>query len=482
MSRRVAVIDLGSNSARMAIFERTSRLGFYILGEYKMKVRLGEGAYENEGVLQADAMQKCLAAFIEFKKLITRYKVNKVLAVGTSALRDAPNSKTFINMVKKLGINLKVIDGDMEAYYGGFAASNLLFNLKEATTIDIGGGSTELAHIVNGKVVETLSLNVGTVRLKELFFDKKELKGLEAFIQETLNLVPKSFKCDNIIAIGGSLRAISSAIMQIKNYPLNIVHGFSYKYADFSDLIERISVAKTLELNQFPIKKDRYDTIRGGAYIFKKVVEFLGAKSVQTSGVGVREGVFLTNLIGKNAKFPANFNPSLKSVQDRFIVDARPNIAKFAKGIFEVLSELHGIDESYKKDLITASKLLNIGLKIGFYSKHTHANYIILSTLNYGYTHKQKALIATIIKLHGKKSLEGEEFLKLNELLPPAKSVIWLGFMLELARVLDEADTTNISFEFSNSTLQIYGLKDAIFVKDSVKKMLKPAIFAITFN
>ena len=120
MSKRVAVIDLGSNSARMVVFERTSRLGFYTLGEYKMKVRLGEGAYEKGGVIQEEAMQKCFNAFVEFKKLIVRHKVRKVLAVGTSALRDAKNANVFINKVKTLGINLRVVDGDLEAYYGGF--------------------------------------------------------------------------------------------------------------------------------------------------------------------------------------------------------------------------------------------------------------------------------------------------------------------------------------------------------------------------
>ena len=173
MPKRVAVIDLGSNSARMAIFERTSRLGFYILREYKIKVRLGEGAYENGGVLQDGAMDKVFYAFSEFKHFLNLYGVNKVLCAGTSALRDAPNSNLFIKRVQdKLGLGLKVIDGQMEAFYGGIAAINLLNPLKEATTIDIGGGSTELAKIEDGKIIDVISLNVGTVRLKELFFDK----------------------------------------------------------------------------------------------------------------------------------------------------------------------------------------------------------------------------------------------------------------------------------------------------------------------
>lgn len=481
MSKRVAVIDLGSNSARMVIFERTSRLGFYILGEHKMRVRLGEGAYERDGFIQEEAMDKCFLAFVEFKKLISRYRVNKVLSVGTSALRDAENGSEFIKRVKTLGINLRVISGDEEAYLGGFAAANLLSKFNKAVTVDIGGGSTELALIENGRVVDTRSLNLGTVRLKELFYDKRNLKGLDEFIDASLAEISPKFKCENIIAIGGSLRAISGAIMEIKNYPLNLVHGFKYEWEEQKDLLDKISTSDALDLNKYPIKKDRYDTIRGGAYIFKSVVNLIGAKHITTSGVGVREGVFLSNLIGKNAKFPAGFNPSLRSLRDRFEMDFRPNIAKFANDIFKALKPLHGLNDEFIKPLVTAAKIYDIGLRVSFYSKHSHSSYLVLNSLNYGFTHEEKALMAIILKQNGKKSVVSE-YSVYKPLLPSQDKVVWLSFILKLAKSLDCGDTREVSFSFANLTLEIFGLKDAIFVKDSVKKISKPAVFAITFN
>lgn len=481
MSKRVAVIDLGSNSARMVIFERTSRLGFYILGEHKMRVRLGEGAYEKGGIIQEEAMEKCFLAFAEFKKLISRYKVSKVLAVGTSALRDAKNRSEFIKKVRTLGINLRVISGDEEAYLGGFAASNLLPKFSKAVAIDIGGGSTELALIEDGRVVDTRSLNLGTVRLKELFYDKRNLKGLDEFIKASLDEIPSNFRCENIIAIGGSLRAISNAIMEIESYPLNLVHGFKYEWDEQKELLSEISTSDALDLNKYPIKKDRYDTIRGGAYIFKSVVNLIGAKHITTSGVGVREGVFLTNLIGRNAKFPAGFNPSLRSLRDRFEMDFRPNIAKFAKDIFEVLKPLHELSDEFIRPLVTAAKIYDIGLRVSFYSKHSHSSYLVLNSLNYGFTHEEKALMAIIIKQNGKKSVVSE-FYDYKMLLPSEYKIVWLGFILKLAKSLDCGDRKDVSFNFANLTLEIFGLKDAIFVKDSVKKISKPAVFAITFN
>ncbi|MSN96162.1 Ppx/GppA family phosphatase [Campylobacter sp. FMV-PI01] len=480
MARRVAVIDLGSNSLRMAIFERTSRLGFYILGEFKIKVRLAKGAYQNDGSITKESMDECFEGLREFKKIIKNYKATKILAVGTSALRDAPNSKTFINLVKKIGINLRVIDGDKEAYYGGFAALNLL-NLKtSATTIDIGGGSTEFARIQDQKIVETISINLGTVRLKEMFFDSGDFSGLDEFIARLISEIPSRFKNENLIVIGGSLRAISNAIMSELKYPLETVHAFSYKYDKFSRFIDKISTAKISELDKFYIKKDRFDTIRAGANIFKKAVDFLNSKNIITSGVGVREGVFLTNLLGLNRKFPANFNPSLKSLKDRFEIENRTNIAKFAKSLFEILAPIHNIDKKYETELITASKLVNIGLKTSFYSKHKHSAYLVLNSLNFGYTHEQKVLISSIIYIHGKKNFS--QYDKFKSLLPQLSDIIWLSFIVELARILDEADICGVRFEFSNQTLKIYGLKDEIYVKNSVKKLNKPDIFAITFN
>ncbi|CUU83373.1 phosphatase [Campylobacter hyointestinalis] len=478
MPKRVAVIDLGSNSARMAIFERTSRLGFYILREYKIKVRLGEGAYENGGVLQDAAMDKVFYAFKEFSYFIKLYKVNKVLCAGTSALRDAPNSNIFINRIKKeLGLGLKVIDGNKEAYYGGIAALNLLSPLDEATTIDIGGGSTELAKIKNGKIENTISLNIGTVRIKELFFDKKNTAGASKFIDEVLQNLPKEFASNNIVAIGGSLRAISNAIMQIQKHPLKLVHNFSYPYAEHSAFIEKLANSNIFDMKDFPIKKDRYDTIREGAIIFSKLSKKLGAKTIYTSGAGVREGIFLTNILRPGIKFPKNFNPSLRSLQDRFSKRGNENIYRYAKRLFDILKPIHKVDDRYLPDLLCATKLYNIGRSIGFYSEHAHSSYLVQNGLNYGYTHEQKALIALIIEYQNKQVTDLGEF---ANLLPDVSDVWWLSFLLGLAKSLSVSD--EVGLEFINHTLHIKGIKNFLMVKDNIKKLFKPAIFAITFD
>ena len=263
-------------------------------------------------------------------------------------------------------------------------------------------------------------------------------------------------------------------------YPLSSLHGFCYKLSDEQAYIESIANVSVLELNKFPIKKDRYDTIREGAHIFLALAKALNAKNVITSGVGVREGVFLKDFLRPSIKFPENFNPSVKSLQDRFILSCNKAVARYAKDIFVALKKLHGLNDSYLETLLIAAKLHNVGQEIGFYGDHKNSAYIILNALNYGFSHEQKALIAAVIGTNGKKNIY--EFEKYKNLLPKAECVRWLSFILALAKALDiTCEKLNLSFEFSGHTLKIEGAKEFAMAKEEIKKIAKPEIFAISF-
>jgi len=278
--------------------------------------------------------------------------------------------------------------------------------------------------------------------------------------------------------MGGSARALSGAVMSLQNHPLKIVHNFSYDYEKYAPFFAKLMSAKTLDLAKFPIKKDRYDTIREGAIIFDKIVRRLGAKKIITSGVGVREGAFLSSIL-RGANLPRGFNPSLRSLKDRFA--SEPSEApKFAKALFCALSPLHGLSEKYIKILQTAASLCEIGRAIGFYAKHETSADMVLGGLNYRTTHKEKALIAAIISMHGKREL-GATFAPLSAILPDAGKLAWLSYILELARLLSENALKNLEFNFENSTLKISGADNLIMLKGSLKKLSKPAIFAIKF-
>ncbi len=487
MAKRTAVIDIGSNSARMAVFEKTSRFGFVLIKEIKSKVRIGEGAYEKNGELQPIPMQRAFNALKEFKDISKNLKCRKILCVATSALRDAPNRSQFIKKIKnELDIHIKIINGKQEAYYGGIGALNLLPKVKKAVTIDIGGGSTELACIENGKIIDTISLDIGTVRLKEIFYDKKlPISQVQKLIDKHILNIPEHFKSEIVFGIGGTIRAISNSIMDKKNYPLDTVHGFTYKCKDELSYIEKLANASVLKLKSYNFKKDRYDVIREGCAIFYSLIKALHVKKILTCGAGVREGVYLCDLLrGQNHRFPENFNPSVRSLMDRFVDDPKQNnfVARQALNIYKTLQPLHKI-ENYKNELITAAKLHDVGKALSFYQSHTHGYHFILNNLNFGFTHKQKILIAMLVKYNSKKLPKTEDLKTFKGLLPDAEIVNWLSFILTLSSQLNiNLNKSICEFEYKNNTLHVKSKGSLNLAKEAVKKLSKPASFAIVFD
>lgn len=485
MSKRTAIIDIGSNSARMAIFEKSSRFAFHLINETKSRVRIGEGAYNFDGVLQEPALKRAFTALEEFGHIIKGLKCNKVLCIATSALRDAPNANAFINRVHhELNINIKIIEGTKEAYYGAVGALNYLKEIHDAVTIDIGGGSTELAKIENGLIVETISLNIGTVRLKELFFDKKiPLEKIRAFINEAIEKIPERFTCNDMIGIGGTLRSLSKIIMERTNYPLKTVHGFEYEIASHTSLVNAIVSSDVLGLKNLGVRKDRFDTMREGCIIFQSILQKLSSKTMITSGAGIREGAYLCDLLrSQHHKFSADFKLSLRSFKDRFSLMEEDNlyIKRVSNLLFETLSPLHGIPEHFKYELGVAAELHNIGTKLGFYQNHLHSFYFILNNLNYGFSHEQKILIAMLIKYHVNKLPTQEDMTLYKTLLPDMQTVQWLSFILSLAKAINsDMSRSKISFSYQNHTLTIQAEKRLFLAREQIKQLIKPASFAI---
>jgi exopolyphosphatase/guanosine-5'-triphosphate,3'-diphosphate pyrophosphatase len=434
----------------MVIFQKTSRFSFRLLKEVKSRVRIGEGAYENGGVLQDFAMDRAYIALKDFLSIANDYGVRKTLCVATSALRDAPNAKVFINRVSKgLGLNIKVIDGTKEAYLGGVAAANLLYEKKRACTVDIGGGSTEFAVIEEGKVIQTLSVDIGTVRIKELFFDRGDAQSAMTLIKREFEKLRLDF--DTVIAIGGTARALSKSIMKTTRYPLDKLHGFSYEVANYRQYIEKILHTPEKKLKKLKIKNDRIDTIKPGVAIFLSVLDALGAKRVITSGVGVREGLFLSDLLRtNNHRFPPNFNPSVKNMIVKYYEkDEYLPVFRKAVKLFEAFEEKFALNSDDYTVLTTAAKLVQVGNYVNIYQYNGIGEMLILNELSYGFSHNQIAEIATLVK-YSKNKIPPKTIL-LASLIRSYEKLLKLKFLLSLALKLDY----NTTFALKGDTLEV---------------------------
>jgi len=487
MAKRTAIIDIGSNSARLVIFEKTSRYGFHLICEQKSKVRIGEGAYEKEGYLQPSGIKRAFLTLQSFHETILKHKVNKTICVATSALRDAPNSKAFVSWIKKeLGIHIKVIDGQKEARYGAIAVCNLL-PVTHGISIDIGGGSSDLALIHNGDIIDTYSLNLGTVRLKELFFDKHSpVSEAKSYIAQALETLPEHFKHTLGIGIGGTLRTLSKGIMKSVNYPLDKLHAYSYSIEEHHTYLNNIPYSSAKNLKHFHLKQNRFDTIREGVLIFNELVRYMGIKDIITSSVGVREGVYLSQVLKTDAlKFPDTINPSIESLLSRFkpIVNIeKKKKAKLKIGIDLYNTFIHEIasDKDYQDELIAALKLSSIGKTLTIYKSHKHAFYIAMQELNYGFTHKQMLLISLLLRMNENGLLKKSLYHEFKELLPSKKTVEWLSFIFRLIVLVHEtSNAAKIEFSYSNKMLIIYSDKSLYLAKEKIRALKKPTAFAI---
>ena len=481
MAKITTIIDIGSNSMRMVVLQKSSRFAFNLINETKSRVKISEGCYENNGNLQELPMERAYESLKSFLNISNSLKSRKIICVATSALRDAPNAKDFISKVQKeLKLNIKVISGESEAYYGGIAALNLV-DKDSFVTVDIGGGSTEFSFVKDGNIEKSISLNIGTVRIKELYFNKNDIDGARKYILDNLKKIfDLNVQIPNtVVGIGGSIRALSKLIMQRNEYPLDILHGYKYKVSKEEDFFDSVINANcNNDLKELGIKKDRFDTIKEGAFIFKTILDELNISKVITSGAGVREGVYLCDLLrNSNCKFPSNFNVSIRSLLDRFEIDSKQSAyyGNNASKIFEALKPLHNLDDKFKTLLVVASKLHSIGSTLNFYKSNDNTFEFILNGLNYNFLHSSRVTIAHTIKFSKKSLPSKKDILEYEELLPNLETMKWLSFMISLNITINQDfSRPKVEYTLNEDTLNIDLLNNTFMIRSNIEKLELP--------
>ncbi len=464
----------------MVVYEKTSRFAFHMLNETKSKVRISQNAYKNGGNLQEEPMQRAYDALCNFLSIAKSYKARKILCVATSALRDAPNKAVFLNKVRKgLGLNIKVIDGEKEALFGGIAAANLLPSQQNAITVDIGGGSTEFSTVRKKTVTNPISLDLGAVRLKELFFDNGDIEGAKKYIDKELEKLKHITEVDTLIGIGGSFRALALSLASEESYPFDKIHAYRPNFKHFKKLLENILQSSQQDLKKLYIKDERFDVIKPGALILLRIIKKLHIKHLITSGVGVREGVYLYDLLrNANYRFPQNFNPSVRYLVDAYINDKRHSslLSKIAKEVFDLTAADMHLDDTYRYHVGLAAKLYPVGSNIHYYSKNKHSYYIIQATLEYGFDHFDTMLIASLTRYAKRKLPSKEHYEKYKSLLPEKKVLDKLSFIVSIAVSLLSHRPCHKDFDMRYDDGVLY-----IIEKESCLRISKEAVEKLNY-
>lgn len=286
---KTAVIDLGSNSARIGIYVYDGKVKE--LTRVRYNTRLAEGL-EKDNLLKDVPMERTVEAFVKFKELIDEEKCGKVVAVSTESLRRAENSDVFIKKVKeKTGIEIEIIDGASECRYGAIAAS-MSTDYKSFYVLDVGGGSFELSKVKNGELTDFICLPYGCVVVSEKF--KPDTEGphkMNAFLKNVFDELKWLDETLPVVSLGGSAKEIARAVYKDKGADFEL-DGKSAEAEIAYKLYDAVIKTPVEERhNVFGMEKARADIINAGLATIVNLLKKVNAEEIVFCTKSIREGV-----------------------------------------------------------------------------------------------------------------------------------------------------------------------------------------------
>ncbi|ANT65924.1 Ppx/GppA phosphatase family protein [Prosthecochloris sp. CIB 2401] len=298
--KRISCIDIGTNTALMLIADLDPQNNTITpLLHRQQIIRLGSMVDENR-IIDHAAKQRLIECLTEYAELCRHHEVEQVIAVGTSALRDAKNRMEVIDeVVKACGIVIKTITGTEEAeltFRGAVGEAHTDSN--PYMVIDIGGGSTELTRGKVGIMEHSVSLDIGSVRLTERLFSsqppsEEEYEKAKTEIDQQFegNLAPFFESRERVIGVAGTITTLEALALGLREFRAEDIHGKSLRYTDVLELLELFRRSTTEEIVARGVPEGRADVITMGTLILHQFMRLLGVGELQVSIRGLRYGL-----------------------------------------------------------------------------------------------------------------------------------------------------------------------------------------------
>ncbi len=286
----IAVVDIGSNSVRLVVYEGASRAPAVLFNE---KILCGLGrSIASTGRLAADAVARALRALRRFRALIDQMDVKWVEVIATAAAREAENGPEFIAQAERiLDARVHVLTGTEEAE---LAALGVIAGIQDADGIagDLGGGSLELVNIEKAKLAEAATLPLGGLRLIDA--SGGNLKKAREIVDAELAKIDwlDKGKDRDFYAIGGTWRALARLHQIQTGYPLSVMHNYRIEAAEalkFAGLLDQQSQGSLAGIRD--ISSARRETVPYGALVLERLLRRVKPKAVVVSTFGIREGL-----------------------------------------------------------------------------------------------------------------------------------------------------------------------------------------------
>jgi exopolyphosphatase / guanosine-5'-triphosphate,3'-diphosphate pyrophosphatase len=302
IAQRFAFIDIGTNTILCLIAEIKNDGSFDVFDDLAEITRLGQGVHQT-GRISPEGEERSLKVLQRYLERCKRLNVEKIIAVGTSALRDARNSaEVRARFEVQLGFDVRVISGDEEAEYAFLAVEQgLPLNRRELLVVDVGGGSTEFVRGNAAGVVEAISIGVGSVRLTEQFLrsdpvQTEECEKMVIAIEKELTRLPNQWLKDDsiltLVGIAGTFTTLSAVEKKLVCYTHGEVHGSRLTLSEVRRQVALFQGKTIMERKAIPgLEPNRADVILAGACLIERIMTLFHSERVIVSDHGVRYGL-----------------------------------------------------------------------------------------------------------------------------------------------------------------------------------------------
>lgn len=423
----LAAIDLGTNSLHMVIVRVEPSLpAFSIIEREKDTVRLGD-RHPETGELKPEVMDRAIATLRRFQEIAKSLNAQSIIAVATSAVREAPNGKDFLQQVEaELGLSVDLISGQEEArriYLG--VLSGMEFNNHPHTIIDIGGGSTEIILGDSHEARFLSSTKIGAVRLttERITTDpisNEQFQFLQAYVRGMLERPVEELQAHlqldekpRLVGTAGTIETLATIVAREKSGTVpSPLGGFQLRLSDLRELVNRLRKLNNTERAAIPGMSDRRsEIILAGALILQEAMTLLRMESLVVCERSLREGVIVDwmlshGLIEDRLRYQSSVRQRnvLKTAQKYHSnLQHSDRVATFAMTLFnQTQGILHNWGLEQQELLWAAAILHNCGHFVSHSAHHKHSYYLIRNGDLLGYTETEIELIANIARYHRK--------------------------------------------------------------------------------
>lgn len=471
--KRIAFIDLGSNSVRFVISEILDNGSYQLIYQQKESIRLSEGLSAGNRLIEP-AIDRAIRTLKAFAHMAEVMQADTTLAVATAAVRLADNGDDFIRQVQKeTGFKLQCISGTEEARLGFLGVINTLA-LEDFVLFDLGGASIEITLVRNRTLQNSVSLPMGALTVTEKFQKGRELSSSESSAMSAyINKVLKKEKWLRdlklpLVGIGGTIRNLGKIDQRALNYPIAKLHNYCLTGERLDTLFTMVQ-SRTLSQRRkiSGLSQERADIIIAGTMLVKQLLEYVGGSHIFVSGCGLREGLFY-DYYGQLYDYPNGLIPDILQHSARNILISSPQsdethatyISRLTDMLYTQWQPLHNCPPRTRELLHSAALLHDVGKRINYYSHARHSAYIIVNANLYGLTHQEQALCAFMAAYsHGNnaKLVHSSPYARLLQKEDWA-TVEKASLLLALAEAIDESheqSVISVSTKISSDTIAL---------------------------